>query len=642
MRYIFLQIIRHSFSIACLVTVSTAAFGQMEFWGTSSQGGTNNCGFIFKTDSIGDNLEIIRQFESALDGENLSALLLASNDKLYGLASSGGVNGTGVFTGGTLFEYDLATNQFHVLQHFGPSNTALPNIYTPKGEGRAALTEVSPGILYGLMQQGDYVFSYNIHTGIFTKPFTIPVYNGGATNGVLRNRLNAAFIKAADGMLYTSTPTNSNCPIPNPYLGSIIRVNPVNNTLSIIHKNNCVITDGYSYNGNMIEVNGKFYGTASSGGLHNRGVLYEFNPTGNIYTKKYDFDGGVLTFEPTSLVYAGNGKLYGTAHGGGVPEPYLPNGGGVLYEFDPGTNTFTKKYDFLQNLNWLGDMGSFPQGLVNSSNGKIYGVTQFGVFEYNVNTDAMRMAGRFWVPGFNASIVQVCRKPFYTVQATTTHDVCKRTPFALDLENTNATTVIWKHNNVVYPTQTNAELSFTSFSEADAGTWQCTLENACGVTVVPAIELVIGNTAPIVTLTGNTLQTSSAGTYQWIDCENNNLPLEGETGNTLVITNSGSYAVIVDNGCKDTSACYSVVVTATTEMLLQNQISLYPNPVTQELNLMETDDVIITSIIISNTMGQHMRTSFSAQADVSELASGIYYITVETNKGMWREKFVKQ
>jgi hypothetical protein len=631
-------------SILCFVIMTILAHGQLQFWGTSSQGGTNNCGFIFKTDSIGNNLEIIHQFQTAIDGENLSALLLASNDKLYGLASAGGVNATGVFNGGTLFEYDLATNQFNVLQHFGPSNTALPNIYTPRAEGRAALTEVSPGVLYGLMQQGDFVFSYNINTGVFTKPFTIPTYNGGAMNGVLRNRLNAAFIKAADGMLYTSTSTNSNCPIPNPYLGSIIRVNPLNNTLTIIHKNNCVITDGYSYNGSMIEVNGKFYGTANYGGVNYRGVIYEFNTTGNVYTKKYDFNGGPSSYEPTSLVYASNSKLYGTAHGGGVSEPNLPNGGGVLYEFDLTTNTFTKKYDFLQNQNWLGDMGTFPQGLINSKNGKIYGVTQFGVFEYNVNTNAIRKAGRFWAQGFNASIVQVCRKPFYTSQPVTTFEVCKGTAFELDLENTNATTITWKHNNIVDPTQTNTELNVAYFTEADAGTWQCSMENECGNTVVPAIELTIVNTTPIITLTGSTLQTTNSGMYQWIDCENNNLPIVGATSNIFTLVTSGKYAVIVDNVCKDTSACLTVELTTTaiTEQLSANSVRLYPNPVDNELNVITTDGVIITSVIIHNSVGQEIQKSFSEKTNVSTLAPGIYYITVETNKGVWREKFVKR
>lgn len=644
MKPLILQLAKISFTILCFIITATVAHCQLQFWGTSSQGGTNNCGFIFKTDSIGNNLEIIRQFQTAVDGENLSALLLASNNKLYGLASAGGQNAVGVFAGGTLFEYDLATNRFKVLQHFGPANTSLPNIYTPRAEGRAALTEVSPGILYGLMQQGEYVFSYNINTGVFTKPFTIPTYNGGAMNGVLRNRLNAAFIKAADGMLYTSTSTNSNCPIPNPYMGSIIRVNPVNNSLTIIHKNNCVITDGYSYNGNMIEVNGKFYGTTNYGGVNYRGVLYEFNPTGNIYTKKCDFNGGASTFEPTSLVYAKNGKLYGTSHGGGVAEPNLPNGGGVLYEFDLTTNTFTKKYDFLQNQNWLGDMGTFPQGLINSTNGKIYGVTQFGVFEYNVNTSAIRKAGRFWAQGFNASILQVCRKPFYTFQSTTSYEICKGTAFTLDLENTNATTISWKHNNILDPTRTNAELNVTSFTEADAGTWQCTMENECGITVVPAIELSIGNTIPVITLTGNTLQTSNPGTYQWIDCENNNLPIVGATSNTFTFTNNGTYAVIVENVCKDTSTCLAVDVTttATTNQLPANSIHLYPNPVTQELSLKTTSDVVVMSMLVYNSIGQLILTSFSENANVSTFAPGIYYITVETNKGMWREKFVKR
>src|SRR5690349_940541 len=170
------------------VITCSVSFGQKQFWGTASQGGTHNNGFIFRTDSIGDNLEIVHHFTSAVDGENIGALLYASNNKLYGLASSGGQNAAGVFAGGTFFEYDLDTDQFRVIQHFGPSNTALPNVYLPKGEGLAGLTEVSPGLIYGLMRQGQYVFSYNIATGALSQPFTLPTYQGGASNSTMQNR----------------------------------------------------------------------------------------------------------------------------------------------------------------------------------------------------------------------------------------------------------------------------------------------------------------------------------------------------------------------------------------------------------------------------------------------------------------------
>jgi len=530
----------------------SVTFAQRQFWGSASQGGLYGNGFIFKTDSIGDNLEIVHNFQSAVDGENIGALLYASNNKLYGLASAGGQNATNVFAGGTFFEYDLDTDQFRVIQHFGPSNTALANVFLPKGEGLAGLTEVSPGVIYGLMRQGTYVFSYNVATGVLSQPFALPTYQGGATNSTMQNRIAEAFYKAADGYLYAATYTNSSCPIPNPNMGSILRVNPANNALTVRYKSSCLVDAGFSYNGYFAEVNGKLYSTTLYGGTNNQGVIYEYAPATNIYTKRHDFAGSAYGYEASSLVVAKNGKLYGTAFGGGVPETNLPAGGGVLYEFDLATNTFTKKHDFLLGVSWLGDMGSFPRSLVNSKNGKLYGTTQFGVFEYNPATDEIRMAGRFWSLGFAASMLQVCRKPAYQYQSVTAHDICNGAAFSLDLTSTNATTVAWKHDNVVDASKTTPELSFTAFTAADAGTWVCTLTNECGTTVAQAITLSLGEPDQPAIAAGGPITFCAGGTvtltapegfsgYTWST---------GATSREIMVSESGDYTVVVNNGCE--------------------------------------------------------------------------------------------
>lgn len=531
----------------------SVAHGQKQFWGTASQGGLYGNGFIFKTDSIGDNLVIVHHFQSAVDGENIGALLYASNNKLYGLAASGGQGAANVFLGGTFFEYDLATDVFRVIQHFGLSNTALGNVYLPKGEGAPGLTEVSPGVIFGLMRQGNYVFSYNVSTGVFSQPFSLPTYQGGQTNSTLQNQLNQALYKAADGLLYATTQTNSSCPIPNPNMGSIIRVNPANNTIAVRHKANCLIDYGYMYNGFFAEANGKLYSTTLYGGANNKGVIFEYDPAANTYTKRHDFNGSVSNYEVTSLVRAKNGKLYGTANGGGIPEPGagLPLGGGVLFEYDLGTSTFTKKHDFTLTGQSIYDLGVFPSGLINSTNGKLYGATQYGVFEYNPLTEEIRTAGRFVGNGFAPSFVQVCRKPAYTAPATTTYSLCDGAAFTLDLASTNATTVVWKHNNIVDPTRTTPTLSFTTFTLADAGTWVCTLTNACGDTAVPAITLGAGNPSqPIITASGPlTLCAGETITLSAPVGFNGYAWSTGATTREIVVSETGSYTVTVNNGC---------------------------------------------------------------------------------------------
>jgi hypothetical protein len=47
----------------------------------------------------------------------------------------------------------------------------------------------------------------------------------------------------------------------------------------------------------------------------------------------------------------------------------------------------------------------------------------------------------------------------------------------------------------------------------------------------------------------------SLDAHQWIDCDNDNIPIEGETGRIYTANRTGHFAVIVSNGeCVDTSA----------------------------------------------------------------------------------------
>ena len=47
---------------------------------------------------------------------------------------------------------------------------------------------------------------------------------------------------------------------------------------------------GLPANMELAQYNGKLYGTTLQGGSYNAGVIFEYDPTTNIYTKKYDFN----------------------------------------------------------------------------------------------------------------------------------------------------------------------------------------------------------------------------------------------------------------------------------------------------------------------------------------------------------------
>ncbi len=126
--------------------------------------------------------------------------------------------------------------------------------------------------------------------------------------------------------------------------------------------------DGAFYNGTMLASDGNVYGTLSSGGLHNAGVLYRYNPTSEVYSVLYHFDRSTGMTPFSELYEAANGKLYGTTNTGG------DNDVGVLFSFDKSNNT----YAVVHNFDYLAT-GAFPLSAVRAgANGKLYGVTNAG------------------------------------------------------------------------------------------------------------------------------------------------------------------------------------------------------------------------------------------------------------------------
>ena len=137
-------------------------------------------------------------------------------------------------------------------------------------------------------------------------------------------------------------------------------------------------TEGYMPSGGLVQAeNGKFYGTTRSGGkLSYDGVFFEWDQSSNIYTVKLDFRdyGGEF---PVSLTKASNGKLYGLANSGGL------NYKDFLFEWDPLTKLFTRKLD----LNYESYYSKYS--LVEADNGKLYGISGKFLYEWDPITNAI-------------------------------------------------------------------------------------------------------------------------------------------------------------------------------------------------------------------------------------------------------------
>ncbi len=133
----------------------------------------------------------------------------------------------------------------------------------------------------------------------------------------------------------------------------------------------------------------KLYGLSSKGGAYDHGILFNYDPTTNIFTKLHDFNGTDGSRPEGSLMQASNGKLYGVTMVGGIA---TPGSMGVLFSYDIITHVFLKLYDFDFVLNgfWISDL--------TESNGKLYSIgskpapSGFGVinaFDISTNTNSV-------------------------------------------------------------------------------------------------------------------------------------------------------------------------------------------------------------------------------------------------------------
>jgi len=96
---------------------------------------------------------------------------------------------------------------------------------------------------------------------------------------------------------------------------------------------------------------------------------------------------------------------------------------------------------------------------------------------------------------------------------------------------------------------------------------------------------------------------------------------------------------------------YTVNITSTTsktgrgeEPLLSNSHTLYPNPVKDNLTVIVQEGLIVQSLRISTLSGAsvHYTEKYEQQLNVSPLPAGMYILSIQTDKGFIREKFVKE
>jgi uncharacterized repeat protein (TIGR03803 family) len=124
----------------------------------------------------------------------------------------------------------------------------------------------------------------------------------------------------------------------------------------------------------ILDGDGNLYGTASTGGEYDGGVVYELTPAGSEYVL-YSFPGGTDGGSPYSgLVMDTAGNLYGITHVGGT------SGNGYVFELSLSNGSWSE-----QVIYNIASGDSIVAGLAMDADGNLFGNTFFTVFELSPN-----------------------------------------------------------------------------------------------------------------------------------------------------------------------------------------------------------------------------------------------------------------
>lgn len=117
------------------------------------------------------------------------------------------------------------------------------------------------------------------------------------------------------------------------------------------------------------------------------------------------------------------------------------------------------------------------------------------------------------------------------------------------------------------------------------------------------------------------------------------------TSNNQVIFKNVPFPItsVIFNPNNDIIANQSSAALGTENFELFQDVKLYPNPVSQTLNLQLPEGVVLEKAVFYNTLGQVVKETTSATSwDVSNLPAGMNFIKIYTDSGVKQMKFVKE
>ena len=323
-----------------------------KLYGITSKGGVDDRSTVFNI-TLDGKLTTLYSF-AGKDISCAAALIQANQGNLLYGTTSGGTNQDL----GTVFSITPSGKKLKTLHNFAGKDGATP--YT--GLVQATNRKLYGTTLYGGTGFGT-VFKMTL-SGTLT-----PLYNFAGKDGA---NPAAPMVQATNGNLYGTTLYGGDLTCNFIGCGTVFKITP-SGTLTTLYR--FAGTDGSKPHGGLVQAtNGKLYGTTYYGGdliscNTGCGTVFEITPGGKL-TSLYSFAGPDGAHPYGGLVQATDGNLYGTTEEGGDP------GRGTVFKITP-SGTLTTLYSFCSQGNCTD--GATPYaGLIQDTNGNFYGTTEGG------------------------------------------------------------------------------------------------------------------------------------------------------------------------------------------------------------------------------------------------------------------------
>ncbi len=302
-----------------------------DLYGTTYSGGTNGSGTVFRL-TEGGTLTTLYSFCSepgCADGAAPSAaLVLASDGNFYGTTQAFGLGPFG--NGGTVFRI-TATGELTTLYGFC-SQSGCADGQWPIG----GLVEGRDGDFYGTTVYGGANGSGTVFkiapNGTLITLYSFCSESGCADGGNPEGTL----VQAPSGSLYGTAPAGGTG------FGTIFNIT-TDGVLTTIHafcsESKC--TDGSNPGRGLVQAtDGNFYGTATNGGTHGDGTIFEMSPSG-IFETLHNFDSTKGARPMAGLIQDTDGRFYGTTLQGGESNACV-GGCGTAFSLSIGLGPFVK------------------------------------------------------------------------------------------------------------------------------------------------------------------------------------------------------------------------------------------------------------------------------------------------------------